>query len=79
MSNRRPRQALSRARDMIPALDAAANVRRLMVFSTDGDGGAFIRGNLCRCVVDRFDDPHAGTEWRQAWQFKDQQPAPDLA
>jgi hypothetical protein len=20
------------------------------------------------------DDPHAGTQWRQAWQFKDQQP-----
>src|SRR5687768_16635652 len=57
MSNRRPRHALSRARDMIPALDAAAKVRRFMVFSTDGDGGALIPGNLCRCVVGRFRRP----------------------
>src|SRR5687768_16635653 len=26
-----------------------------------------------------FDDPHAGTQWPQAWQFKDQQPDPDAA
>jgi hypothetical protein len=26
-----------------------------------------------------FHDPHAGTQWRQAWQFKDQQPDPDVA
>jgi hypothetical protein len=59
MSSLRPRHALSRAMDMIPALCAAANVRRFMVFSTDGGGGPFIPETYCRSVADQFDDPRS--------------------